>query len=386
MSGPFVNGYGSPTDNPAGFSLPIFQTNYMVEYIRTNRFNKYIGTDGSMPIQLKMEAKGRGESIKIPFLSRMKKRGVTGNMPLAGREEALDRQSHTIRVEQRRNAALLTERDEHMVFARALGQVRPHLMRWSKEQLRDDIIDACFMVQPRVTMHVPLVNPDPTQVLPGDAAIVNIKTQATTPQLNAWLTNNDDRVVFGGLDANLAAGDFATSIGNIALPADRMGAKVLDRLKMKAKLADRHITPITVGEDDEEYFVVFCDSLSFQQAQYDTDIKEFNKSARSREGSGYKRNPMITGGDLEWNGMILREVPEMAPHSSTVGRSVLMGAEAIGVAIGSDPDFRERKEDDYGQLIGVGIREIIGVEKLQMETAPNVFVDHSMVTGFTSLV
>lgn len=388
----FQVGYSNTTPTPAGFNLPLFQQEYILEYIRTSHYNKYMGTGPDMPIQLMSELKKGGESMTIPLLARLKKRGVVGNMPLVGREEQLARWNHKVTVEYWRNGVSLTERDEQFVFANALGQVRPALMRWSKEQLRDHITDALFSVSPYITMAAPLVNPDPSQVLPGDPAIVNIKALASGAQLNTWLTNNKDRACFGTTDANIAAGAFATSIGNVTGGTNKAGAELLANMKLKAKTCSPHITPIQVGEDGEEYFINFCDSYTFRQYQKDPDIIAFNREARAREGDGHKRNPLLTGGSLEYDGVIIREIVEMGPHSfdggglPLVGRNALVGAQAVCVAIGADPEFREKKEDDYGHIKGIAIRECLGVNKLQkFDPGTGSYVDHAVVTGFSAL-
>jgi len=389
----YAVGYGTESLNPSGFNLPLFKTTYMTEYVRTNRFNKYMGMDATMPIQIDVQLKKGGQNITFPIMGRLQKRGVAGNMPLAGREEDLARFSHNVTVEYFRNGVLLTERDEHMTFAKALPQVRPHLMTWSKEQLRDAIIDAMFSVSPGVTILPSLVNPDATQVLPGDPAPVIISSQASPAQLNTWTTNNADRIVFGGASTNLAAGNFATSIGNVNAATDMFGAHIVDRMKMAAELANPHMTPIEIGDDGEEYWVIFCDPFTFAQAQYDPDILAFNQNARAREGSGWNKNPMRTGGDLEWNGCIIRKIQEMTPIGAgtipgvagAYGRAILVGAQAIAVGLGMDADFRERKDDDYGHLKGIGITECRGCNKFQRNMQGGNYIDNSCVTAFVKL-
>jgi hypothetical protein len=378
MASAYDAGYQDTTATPAGFSLPLFKQKYMTEFIRTNRFSRYMGAENDMPIQIVAEPKKGGETVKVPMIGRLKKRGVYGNMPLSGREEELDRQSHTLTLEYRRNAVSLTERDEQFVFARALGQVRPHLLRWSKEQLRDDIIDAMFSVSPRKTMLAPLSNPDATQVLSGDPSPPTIKTQASDGELDAWLTDNADRALFHTI-ASQVAGDFSGSIaavgaGDVATAATVRAAKDL------AVTGDPHITPIMVGDDDEEYFIMFVSQTMFRQLQTDQEIRDYNNHALER---GSKRNPIRTGADLEFDGVVIRPVPEIGNHSAGVTRGVLCGAEAIGVGIGMDPDFRENKNDDYGHLKGIGITECIGVEKLQRYDGTD-YVDYGTVTVFTA--
>jgi Protein of unknown function (DUF4043) len=383
-----VVGYGNVSYSPSGFNKPVFESEFLVETVHKNPFGKYTGPEnGKMPIQLKFQLKKGGQNITFPMMGRLKKRGVTGNMALEGREEALDRHKFNIAVEYFRNAVKLSERDEKFSFAQALPYVRQSLMVWSKEQMRDEIIDASFSTGFNVTMATPLINPDPTMVLPGDPVPTPIKTQATTAQLNTWLTNNADRVTFGSAAASLTPGNFAASLGNVSGPSDAFGAKMISRMKMMAEQADPHITPMEVGPNGEHYYVIFADWASFAQAQRDPDIRAFMKDSMAREGGGYEKNPIRTGGDLEWDGCVIKKVIQMSPHdfASGKGRQVLMGINAIGVAIGADPSFSEASIKDYDFISGIGIKECRGSAKMQRDYGAGRMVDYATITGFSNL-
>lgn len=385
MTQPVV-GYGNISYSPAGFNKPLFEQQYMLETIHKNPFGKYTGGGEKMPIQLMFQLKKGGQNITFPMMARVSGNGVTGNMPLEGREYVLDRQKFNITVEYFRNAVALSKRDEKFSFAQALPNVRNGLMNWSKEQMRDEIIDASFSVTNNVTMIAPIVNPDPLRVLPGDPAVVPIKVQATTAQLNTWLGNNGDRVIFGGSAASLVPGNFAGSIGNVTATTDRFGAAMISRMKMTAEQADPHITPIEVGDMGENYFVIFCDPFSFSQAQNDPTIRSFMKDSLAREGAGWNKNPLRTGGDLEWDGCVIKKVIQMKPHSGTVGRQILMGTQAIGFAIGQEPSFSEASVKDYDFKIGVGLTECRGSAKIQRDYGAGRLVDYATVTSFSALV
>lgn len=387
----YVVGYGNQTQLPDAFNLPKFRRDYLLEYIRNNAFSRYMGTSNESVIQLISELKSGGQSITIPLMGRLKKRGVTANMPLAGREETLTRWQHKLTVEYWRNGVSLTERDEAFTFAKALPQVKPALQRWSKEQMRDHIIDALWSVAPNVTMLAPLCNPDPTQVLVGDPVPTPVKFQATSTQLNQWVTDNADRICFGNTDANRVAGNFSGSIGNVTGSANVFGAEAIRQMMLKAKTSDPHITPLSIGPDGEEYWPIFVDPYTFRAGKKDPEIAAYLKDARAREGDSYKRNPLVSSGAYEFEGAIIREVVEMSPHAvssgvPTVGRAVLTGQQAVAVGIGMDPDFRERKDDDYGHIKGVGIVECLGVNKCQKQNplAPTSYIDHATVSGFFS--
>ncbi len=389
-----------------------FRRTFLKEYVRESGFAPYMAEGGEgqlMPIHTVVETKKGGETCRIPLLVRLKNRGVAGNDTLVGKEEPLGKYTFHARVMLHRHGVATEEWDEHKSFVKIVDEVKPHLKLWATEQMRDNIIDGLRMVKSSTTNTVPdevigapLANPDP-----GSSVVQKVTAPAAT--LNGWMDQNSDRTLFGQDGApgvvvtNRVAGNFSASIANVVTNSGTsgFGSKAVRRLKYLAMHADPHIRPMRTGEQGREYFVCFTDSDTFDQAFYDADIKLVNTEARAREGGGMDKNPLFQDGDLLYRGVIIREIPELLAiptgtygNTKKIGFAHLCGAQALSWAIGSTPEFRNRLEDDYGQLKGVALREIRGCQKIQFymgantsgnQTAAARTIDQGSVTGFFAL-
>ena len=121
--------------------------------------------------------------------------------------------------------------------------------------------------------------------------------------------------------------------------------------------------------------MLFCGQNAFRDAAADPTIYNANKDARPREGRGMDDNPLFQDGDLLYRGVIIREVPEIddfctlpdagaGRHDVDVCPTFLCGQNAVAVGWGQMPRPTERKEDDYGFLIGRGVESVYGVGKV----------------------
>src|SRR5262249_46953719 len=128
---------------------------------------------------------------------------------------------------------------------------------------------------------------------------------ASAAQRNTWLVNNSDRVLFGASKSN-NTGVYATSLTNIDNTADKMNAAQLTLAKRIARTASPKIRPIRVS-GDEEWYVVFVPSMVFRDLMLDTAIINSLQYAWNR-GSD---NPLFTAGDILYDGLIIREIPEL---------------------------------------------------------------------------
>ena len=386
---------------PAGEFLPLFKREYMLEWIRKNRFQRYMGTGEDMPIQFKYELKKEGgQSIQFNFLRKASSNGVGGNMLLEGREGLVTREKCVIIADYMREAFAVSKGDEKKSIVELLPQFKNLLMNWSKERVRDRTIDALWMIKPDVGGVVPIYNPDPSRVLSGDPAAVTTTATATASDWNNFLTNNTDRFTFGNSDTNFST-TLATGMAATVGAGDGFTTLAVSRMKDLAKNTNPAIEPMRIGEDDEEYYVIFCDTKSFRQLQADPKMQAANQYSRSREGDGWKKNPIRTGADLEWDGCIIREVPEMKPiiydatpaawrallpadtfSSAVKGRAVLCGVNAVGIAVGQEQDFPDQLRD-YSYRKGIAVEEMLGVNKIQRQdlTTTTKYVDNGIVSG-----
>lgn len=333
---------------------------YFAEYVRTSGFKPYMGKGTNSIIQVKHELTSGGKSINIPLITRLKAAGVTGVSALEGNEEALGNFNQNIAIDFLRNAVRINVPDQHYSEFDLLQAGRDMLTTWAADKLRDDVIVAM-----------------------GSIDGVAYGT-ATAGQKNTWTVNNADRVVFGRALANYNA-THATALNNI-LAAQTMNAATVSLAKRVAKTADPHIRPMRVNDaSGREYYVMFVGSLTMRDLKNDATITAANREARPRD---VESNPIFQDGDLIYDGVIVREIPEIAGFNNTAGTPVriepyyLCGAQAVGLAWGQEP--KAIKENfDYGMQMGIGTMEARGLEKMRFATgASSALKDHGLVTGF----
>lgn len=385
-----------------------FRRTFLKEYVRASGFKPYMGGGEQSlmkPISIMTDNKKGGQTTRIPLLTKLRNRGAAGGSTLVGREEPLGKYSFNTKIEWRRHAVATNERDEHYSFVKSVNEVRPLLKQFCEEQVRDEIIDALSMVKSNAPGTADLCFAPP--ICNPDAPDAPIKTIASAAVLNQWVTDNKDRILFGKdgaygnvSPANLVAGNFAASLINVGVNLPKAGAAMIMRLKYLARHADPIIRPIRLGDQGREWYVVFADSDSFDQCWNDPDIKQANTEARAREGDGMNKNPIFQDGDLLYKGVIIREIPEIVRIDKAIygtavdiGRLHLMGCQGIAFSWGMEPDFRKRKEDDYGMINGVGVVEARGCQKIQFDLPANWSlpagatrtVDFGQATAFTAL-
>ncbi len=102
-------------------------------------------------------------------------------------------------------------------------------------------------------------------------------------------------------------------------------------------------------------------------------------------------NPLFQDGDLIYDGVVHREVPEIDTVAATgtynlngIGASscdvrpvFVCGQQAVGVAWGQEPAPKTDSTKDYGFRPGVAIEELRGVKKMAFNSK-----QHGMVTAF----
>lgn len=335
---------------------------YFQEYVRDSGFKGYMGTGTSSIIQVKRELQDHGKTINIPLITRLKGAGVTGTNVLTGNEEALGNLNHQITIDFLRNAVVINEADEHWTILDLMGAAKDALNMWAADRLRTDLITAL-----------------------GSIDGIAYGT-ASAGQRNTWTTNNADRVLFGREVSNYST-THATALNAIA-STETLNAGTLSLLKRIAKTADPHIRPTRVNAaEGREYFVAFVGSMAFRDLKNDATMAQANREARPRDVAA---NPIFQDGDLIYDGVVVREIPEITGFSNTAGTPLrvepvyLCGAQALGLAWGQEPT--PIKDDfDYGMRKGIGLKEVRGISKLRFNTgASSASKDHGVVTGFVA--
>lgn len=335
-------------------------SSYYTEYVRDSGFKPYIGRGSSSIINAKYELSDGGKTINLPLITRLKGSGVTGSATLEGNEEALGNFNQKIEVDFLRHAVRVAKPENTWGTFDLLTAAGDQLKVWAADRLRSDII-AAF----------------------GSIDGVAYAT-ATAAQKNTWTANNSDRVLFGNAVANYNA-THATAI-NAITAAMTLTAGVVSLLKRIAMTADPHIRPTrsnaTAGR---EYFVLFVGPMAFRDLKLDSVMVNANRDARPRD---VESNPIFQDGDLIYDGVIIREIPEIAGFTNAnanparVEPLYLCGQQAIGLAWGQEPKV-VRDDFDYGFVKGIGTEECRGIQKMRFGTGTSgALKDHGMVTGF----
>ena len=328
----------------------LWDAQFFASYVRQNRFNRYMGQTENSIIQVRRDlTKKAGDGITIPLITELAGAGVTGNGLLEGNEEALGNYGHKLDVATLRHAVAVTDNDQQFTGISLRDAGKEMLKNWAMKKLRTDIITA-------------LASKSGTAYGSASEAVKD-----------AWLVANADRVMFG----DGSVGGFTDHSADLTATtaAMKLTKEVVSRAKAKAETASPIIRPVTVGEDSENY-VMFVGSGAFRDLK--TDLGTSLQNAQER-GDG---NPLWNDGDLQWDGVVIRKIQEIAAVG-TVGASsariepyFLCGAQALGVAWAqmtkSTTDTR-----DYGFVKGVGIHEMRGVEKLIYNSK-----DHGVFTGY----
>lgn len=364
-----------------------FQEKVRREYVREGIFGKYIGASENAIIQTNKDLK----KVSIPLVAKLGGAGVTGSSQLVGSEESLSNYAMTLQPTHYRNGVLVDNEENEKAEFDLFSEARPALMNWTMELKRDQIIQAMGAIEASGTYY----NYGGTRGATG-------ATAASGANMDTWQAANTDRILYGNALGNLTSGNHTTSLGTIDTTADKLTAASITLLKRVAETANPLIRPVMV-KDDEPWYVYFVDSKGFRDLQLDSTIATANRDARPRD---VEANPIFTGGDLLYDGVIIRKVPDIdkfidgttgtyggvwgagatgdslktsGDTSSRVGVGFFCGAQAVGFGIGKMAEFSRRKEDDYGHQNGVGVTMKHDIKKIFYNGK-----QHGMVTHYYS--
>jgi N4-gp56 family major capsid protein len=342
----------------------VWTNKYLLEYVRESTLLPYMGTSPSSIIRIRNELSEGGKYLNIPLITRLRGRGVRGAEVLKGNEDDLGNFNDQVQVDWIRNAVKVPKSTQYKTEINLLDAAKPQLSSWDAELLRDDTLDALgSIIIPGAA--------DTNGVAGTDSAV--LYDAATAAQRNTFLVNNTDRILFGKLKSNSSSGVWATALATIDNTDDKLSAAMITLAKRMAKTAGQatgsiNIRPfksdMTAGR---EWYVLFANSMAFRDLSLDATIIAANTYARAREGDGMERNPLFQDGDLLYNGVIIREVPEIPTFTNgtiIVGQNFLCGQSAVAVAYGQDPTFRIDLKEDYEFRPGVAIEELRGLKKV----------------------
>lgn len=340
----------------------LWMTDYFQEYVRESGFMPYMGRSPKNIIISKYELQNEsGKTINIPFIGRLKGDGVTGSGVLSGNEEELSNFNCSISVDWRRNAVVVPKSTSFKTEINLLNAAKDGLRSWEAEKLRDDVIKAMLAV-----------------VTTGDTVVD--WGSATAGNKNSFAAANADRLLFGATKSNYSATWSTAFATNIDTAADKCTVAQMSLARRMARQADPHIRPFKTS-NGREFYVAFHGSRTFRDLKGDSTMQQANRDARPRD---VNENPLFQDGDLLYDGMLHREVPEIDDMCTRLGgfdaagaascdvRPVLVcGQGAVGIAWGQEPTPKSDLDKDYGFRPGVGIEELLGVKPIVFNGKPN---------------
>jgi hypothetical protein len=354
------------------------------EFVRENLFSPYMGSSLNSIIRKRYEPKSGGEQMNIPLVTKLTN-SAKGVGTLVGNEENIDNYGMRVWIDWARHAVATNKAEQQKDSADIFGEAKPLLSDWGKELMRDELIEA-LMALPSESAPAALGSDD------GQRVNGVLYESATAAQRNTWASDNSDRVLYGAATGNYS-GVHATDLAKVDTTTDTMDSGIVSLAKRIALNASPAIRPYKT-KDGYESFVIFCGTNAFRDLK--VDLTANNRDGRPRSLD----NPIFRDGDLEWDGVIVRQVPEISGFVSDVWTSMqtagasstrvepffLVGQQAATCAYGQMMKPTFRKEDDYGFIKGTGIECAYGVAKM-FKKHPNTgtaLKQWGVVTGFVS--
>lgn len=358
----------------SGLELTKWRRDFAREYVRDSGFEPYMGDSAMDIISVVNDLKGDGYTIRIPLLGRLQGSGVSGNTLLSGNEEIQDQYYQDITWDFYRNAVAVTKKEREKSAVDLLAAARPQLREWSAELIKYQLIDSFHKMSGGEKFN-----------------------DADATARNLFAANNVDRILFGVTQSNYSA-THATGLTAIDNTADKLSTTMASLARFMARQANPHIRPFKTGTQGREYYVMFCHPLGFRDLKADSVMTAANRDARVRDVDA---NPLFQDGDLVYDGIIFREIPEFyAPRQGTTanpqttfsngtivcGVSFLCGAQALGFANKQAPLPTTKTDDDYGFVKGNGIELAHGIDKLRWNHGSGLNKDVGMVTVYHAAV
>lgn len=344
---------------------------YVTPYIRQSGFDRYMGRGTNAIIRMISEsATNGGKSVTMPLIGLIRGEGVTGSQVLEGNEDDMDTYADEIRVNWRRNAVKVPKSTSYNTSLDLLNAARPRLRDWAANVvLKKGLIQ---QMQGIVVPGTSVTDSDGSTYQAPDVVIPY--AQATAAQRNTFVVNNSDRILFGADIANASSGVMATALATIDNTNDKLTPALISKAKRIAQdtasltaTTANNISPITpyTTSDGEEWFVMFVHPRAMRDLRNDPTMTQANRDARERGES----NPLFRGGDLLWDGVVIREMFDLELIAGAgaagidVAHNFLAGQSALAIAWGQEPRAITDRDQDYQFRPAVAIEELIGIKK-----------------------
>ncbi len=343
-----------------------FRQDFAREYVRKNRLSPYSGTKVDNVINVKQD---RGPTIRHPLVSRLKGGGVTGSTTLRGSGENIGTYSWDTNPTYYRHAVEFDKENLEKTNLALMQESRPLLMEWAMAATRDRQIQAMGAIYNGTTY--------------------SNYVDATEAAKDAWQVTNADRVIYG---ANITlTGDDSAELGGIDGTNDTLTSVRVSDLRRKAEDADPHIHPLRTDQESE-IFVLFVGSIAFRDLKANLQTLHSNADVRGMKITK-GGNILARDGDMFWDGVIIRKVPEITKIFSATGKPLasagassiavepafLCGTQGLMHGMGQLPQIHVDRTYDYDFQPGVAV-------ELKEDIKKTFFNDfqHGIVTGYFS--
>lgn len=320
------------------------------EIMRGNEFASFISKDANGVIQLEVDSrKGAGTNLTFSLLAAQDPSTgfIEGDNEQNGNEEKLTYYSDKVEINDLRRAILVgREKYDNLKTPMELqGVIKPQLMDVFAERLASDIAKAAEVTA----------------------------------------TPNRARVLFGADDANFNS-TLDTALGSIDSSTDKLSVKMIKTAVAKAKniptasanVKARKIRPFKASADkfgsEVNNFLLFVDPIASQHLTADSDWKDLRAADRNNEISKH----FFTGSEYlgTVHGVMCFEVPRLAELTKAgkgdsginVLHSILVGAQAFGLAYGLTGKFNYKSDTDYGMNVGINYHQIYGIKMLKFNS------------------
>lgn len=344
---------------------------YVTPYLRMSGFDRYMGRGTNAIIRtISSSVTDGGKSVVMPLIGLIRGEGVSGSQVLEGNEDDMDTYADEIRVNWRRNAVKVPKSTSYNTSLDLLNAAKPRLRDWAANVvLKKALVQ---QMQGIVVPGVSVTDADGTSYNAPDTVIPY--AQATAAQRNTFVVNNSDRILFGADIANASSGVMATALATIDNTNDKLTPALISKAKRIAQetasltaTTANNISPITpyTTADGEEWFVMFVHPRAMRDLRNDATMMQANRDARERG----ENNPLFRGGDLLWDGVIIREMFDLeliagaGASGIDVAHNFLAGQSALAVAWGQEPRVITDRDQDYQFRPAVAVEELIGVKK-----------------------
>jgi hypothetical protein len=363
-----------------------FRKELVKEFVRENMFSPYMGDAPTSIIRTMFDPKKGGEQVNVPLV-RSLSGAAKSTGTLTDQEEAISNYGMRVWVDWARHAVATNDAEEQKDSADIFGEAKPMLSDWGKELQRDEIIQA-YMALPSESA------PSGLGSSAGQRVNGVLYEDATADQLNAWAAANSDRILYGNSVGHYS-GTHVTDLGKIETSVDKFLASSVSLLKRQAKLAQPRIRPFKT-KSGYDYFVAFAPTTCFRDLK--ADLKTLNADARPRSVD----NIIFQDGDLMWDGVIVREVPEIdnfvddvwgsgiignlktgGDGTSRVAPVFFCGQNALAMPWAKMPTPTFRDSTDYQFIKGAGVKMCYGIAKTFFKSSTNL-VQWGVVNGFFS--